>query len=431
MTNIRKLIIELSRFRYVSFFLSFGNYLKNDGGVDKIIAEQITMLNDNEVAVIQVSPVTLGTHRLGNALALSVVVNGKYEGLMTEDDFFHLIQRISDFGIVIKGIVIHHLKKFDFGFLKQLFNSITGRIYLYLHDYYLICDQYFLLKNNGSFCGEEAPSPRKCSECRYYNEHNQRIEQTKLLLQQFESRICCISPSEITKRIVNNVYPSLKINVVPHQLCIGTYKNIECGGNLIKIAYIGKYVEQKGRVVWEKLIKSLKRKPDWKLMYFGNSKELMEGVEKHYVQTTKDNPQAMTQALRNSGISIAFLWSTSPETYSYTYYEAYASNAFILTDAKSGNIADMVRKNKNGIVFETESELFEFVSDVDLVKTTLETFKRSNQKGPLYLKTNDWLASKLDDEDDAIITTTAKKNGFVKKFLIVFIDILYRLKNKM
>ena len=430
MTKAKKLREELARYRYVSLFLSFGNYLKNDGGVDKVIAEQITMLNKNNVAVIQVSPVTLGNYRLKNILVLSIVVNGKYEGMTTANDFFYLIQSISDSGIIIKGIVIHHLKKFDFGFLRQLFESITGRIYLYLHDYYLLCDQYFLLKNNTTFCGEDAPSLDKCSDCRFYNINNHRIEQTITLLHQFKNRICCISPSEITKRIVNNVYPFLKIEVVPHQLCVSEYKNVKCC-NTIRIAYIGRYVEQKGRIVWEKLMDELKKKPEWELMYFGNSKESMDGVEKHYVQISKENPQAMTEALRNNEITIAFLWSTSPETYSYTYYEAYASNAFIITNVKSGNIADMVKKNNNGIVFKTESELLDFISNDRLVKETLNTFTHSEIKGPLYLKTNDWLMNMLEEEDAAQITTAVKKDGLERKAKILFIEAAYRLKNKM
>lgn len=420
---------DLYRYKYVSIFLSFGNFLKNDGGVDKVIAEQVSMLNDHGIGVIQIAPVQLGGFRLKNLPIFSVVINGRYEKLVTENEFFSLIREVNTNNIVVKGVVVHHLKKFEFSFLQRLFNSISGMIFLYLHDYYLICDQYFLLRNNESFCGEAPPSKIKCTGCEYYKPNNIRIEKTRELLQLYSDRLCYVSPSMITKRIVNNVYPRIRIEVIPHQLCIDKYFDIDIS-NKIKVAYIGKYVDQKGRSVWEKLAKCLKRNTDcWELMYFGNSQDPMDNIEKCYVQTSKENPQAMTKALREKKVNIALLWSLSPETYSYTYYEAYASNAFILTNSKSGNITDMVQKNKNGLVFDSENELFSFFSDVGKVKQTLEDFYASNVIGPLYLKTNDWLQKQLDCCKDSTINIDLRKDSQMRNFFVWLIDILYKWKN--
>ena len=137
----------------------------------------------------------------------------------------------------------------------------------------------------------------------------------------------------------------------------------------------------------------------------------------------------MTKALREKKVNIVLLWSLSPETYSYTYYEAYASNAFILTNSKSGNITDMVQKNKNGLVFDSENELFSFFSDVGKVKQTLEDFYASNVIGPLYLKTNDWLQKQLDCCKDSTINIDLRKDSQMRNFFVWLIDILYKWKN--
>ena len=39
--------------------LSFGNYLKSDGGVDKAISEQNKMFNEANISYLQIAPIGL------------------------------------------------------------------------------------------------------------------------------------------------------------------------------------------------------------------------------------------------------------------------------------------------------------------------------------------------------------------------------------
>ena len=64
----------------------------------------------------------------------------------------------------------------------------------------------------------------------------------------------------------------------------------------------------------------------------------------------------MTKALEKYEIDVVYLGAVWPETFSYTYYEAYEAGCFILTNKQSGNICAQVRKNKNGLVFEDLEE---------------------------------------------------------------------------
>ena len=44
----------------------------------------------------------------------------------------------------------------------------------------------------------------------------------------------------------------------------------------------------------------------------------------------------MLNALRQNNVDVAILWSLCKETYSYTYFECYAANVFVVTDENSG-----------------------------------------------------------------------------------------------
>ena len=66
----------------------------------------------------------------------------------------------------------------------------------------------------------------------------------------------------------------------------------------------------------------------------------------------------MVDALRKEPVDCVLLWSVWPETYSYTHYESFASNIFVITNRQSGKIAKQVEERGNGIVLNDEKELF-------------------------------------------------------------------------
>ena len=75
------------------------------------------------------------------------------------------------------------------------------------------------------------------------------------------------------------------------------------------------------------------------------------------VLNNRQDPMAMLNALRQNNVDVAILWSLCKETYSYTYFECYAANVFVVTDENSGNIAFQVLKNGNGKVVGSATEL--------------------------------------------------------------------------
>jgi glycosyltransferase involved in cell wall biosynthesis len=84
----------------------------------------------------------------------------------------------------------------------------------------------------------------------------------------------------------------------------------------------------------------------------------------------------MLDSLRINQIDVLFHGSIVPETFSYVLYEAIGAGCFILTTNQSGNVADYVQENKNGLVFETFTDLMDYlITPVNLRKDLLDFHK--------------------------------------------------------
>jgi hypothetical protein len=112
----------------------------------------------------------------------------------------------------------------------------------------------------------------------------------------------------------------------------------------------------------------------------------MPGVTYVPVSFLDDGPDAMIQALQKNRIDIAFLWSIWPETYSFTLFEAFAANCFVVTNEISGNIAVQVRASGRGAICRDESEVFEMLKDVGGIKEMLRD--HASRHGPIGLTFN-------------------------------------------
>ena len=123
--------------------LSFGNYLKSDGGVDKAISEQNKMFNEANISYLQIAPIGLENKLCifgkYNGKLYTLVQDGKYCGVFDEYGIGIYLDETSVKSRLI-AIFLHHMKKFDMEFLMQIISNTKIPVYFFLHDYYSICE---------------------------------------------------------------------------------------------------------------------------------------------------------------------------------------------------------------------------------------------------------------------------------------------------
>lgn len=218
------------------------------------------------------------------------------------------------------------------------------------------------------------------------------MENYKAFFAKYSDRIVFVAPSICCGNIWREVYREFsdRVLVIPHQDLVGQYiQNIEPikKAEPIKIAFVGMQRNLKGWKEWVDVCEIIGNNPQIQLFHFGGTDEGLKNV-KHVSVNYNVEKESMVYQLRREKIQCAVLWSKVPETYSYTYYEAFSSNCYVLTNTDSGNIADQIEIHKNGYVCSQNEGLKDIISDVDRLRGEINHFRNQKKYGPDHLQIN-------------------------------------------
>lgn len=338
------------------------NFMEELGGTSKFIREQMIILNNHDIDSINIYWKKVKLYRKEQML-IFILFNGQRCGAYTLDDF------IKKFKYNIDTIIINNLINLDFNMLDSILDRIKyNNIIYYIHDFSCICSNIKMIYNNEFFCDSINENWKLCNSCienekrkLIYNYHKKLFNRENIVL---------ICPSENTKKYIEKAFPLAKsrIDIIPHFKFKTSNRNKNDKNNKkkLRIAYVGYKHKQKGWDVFKELVN--KFKDDYEFYCLGKTDEHIDGVKEYSVSFIEDGKFAMINKLKKYDIDIGLLWSTCPETYSYTYYECYAANVFVITNKLSGNINDQVLKNNNGISCESEEELFELLENESSIR---------------------------------------------------------------
>ena len=88
---------------------------------------------------------------------------------------------------------------------------------------------------------------------------------------------------------------------------------------------------------------------------------------------------AMVESLQWNKIDVVVLWSNVAETFSFTLHEALAAGCYILTNPKSGNIQDYIKRHpERGMVLEDDDALIELFESKKIVRL-VENYQKSGK----------------------------------------------------
>lgn len=377
-----------------------------DSGTEKYIVAQVDELQKKDIKSIILFPVLKGYGKV-SLRAWGIVADKKFKCMISYSEVIAYINDVLCDNECV-GVFVHGLMYAD---LNELYGIISFRenVVIFLHDYYTCCTQFNLLKNGESYCGNGRIYKDKCEDCKYYNKSKKRKKQVIGLFRRIR-KPCFIAPSEIVKKIWIDVYPEYTnyVVVISHTIPVGRYEGNNNYLDLrdkLKVAFIGRDHPNKGYLLWEKVVSILLiSDSNVELYHFGKASKRINGVKNIEINITKDGADAMTNALRKHEISVALLLSICPETYSYTYFEAMAANCFIIANRMSGNIAEQVKKNQNGIVLENSVEaLAEILQNPKELVKDINRFRGSGYVAPETIKNNTEYMELLKTESNVTI----------------------------
>lgn len=377
------------KFQKSVLILTHSNYLNTDAGVEKVIQGQQKLFLDNQINFIAVYPIRKDTNFLGMPHKVTMknyglIINGENHGEINHDEFLKLL-----FVEGLLSVIVHELVTFKKNErLFDFFDRIKCPIYYFVHDYAMICYNHVLMRNNKEFCGTEPLSFKKCKNCRFYLEGKVNEKWQRKFVERYP-KIEYLFPSTIVRDVWQNTFHAPnKLRIVPNtKFGVETKAYINKAVNeKLRIAFIGYGRVEKGWETWKKICQ--KYDEEYELYILGNG-ICGDKVRQVPVSVAKDGPNAMIDAISLNRIDIAFLWSTVPETYSYTFYESYVSGCYVITNNQSGNICNMTKQYSCGKVFESEEVLFEFLDNEARVKAEVEELGSRNKIYPQQLENND------------------------------------------
>ncbi|WP_297959803.1 hypothetical protein [uncultured Ruminococcus sp.] len=386
--------------------ISYCDYTTGTGGTDKFILSQQRLLNEHGISVLHICPdPDILRGRLHSDKIWVLVADGRYYTMTNTFGVIRYMKAFIESGSELIGVILHHLNNSSVRELLKILKSTDAKVYMYLHDYYTVCPESGLTRNYREFCGISFPDEQKCRGCSCLKDTTvRRTAQISGLIKRIAHRTIFISPSQSVLENWTKAYPGMKSRtvVIPHQIPMGKYKeNMAPIGESepVRIAFVGYQAPHKG---WEEWKEAVKRAHEagcgYKFYQMGSCNENIGFVHKADIDFKKDIA-AMTKALRANRIDCAVLWSLVPETYSFTLYEAYSANCFILTNDLSGNIAATVKEKGNGIVSRERRGLSALLLDEAGLRKRINSFREKKGYGPLYLKDNDEIVKILRDDE--------------------------------
>ncbi|MCI8821198.1 MAG: glycosyltransferase family 4 protein [Lachnospiraceae bacterium] len=314
-------------------------------GSRKFIDGQNEIIHRKGIATIEVAPLLYYKGCDNENPFLAVSVNGSYQGTFLLKSFLCKVTRV-------RGIIIHSLY-YNHSILGVLLRQIKVQknILYYLHDYYCICENRFFYYQRKSCLNSD--DSLNCHICDFQGAQKENFLFHKELFEKYAVKL--ISPSQDTAKRVEQFYTDEMI-VIPHL----SFQEIELKKTqkvVKRIAYIGGAYWLKGWDNYKTIVKRLRGKYEFFCLGKCMEKDSLEEITYVDICLGESNGVLnMTKALEKYEIDVVYLGAVWPETFSYTYYEAYEAGCFILTNKQSGNICAQVRKNKNGLVFEDLEE---------------------------------------------------------------------------
>lgn len=404
------------------------DYRNRAGGTNKAIRAQQELFRQHGYGYMYICPVKEKKERLWE-----LIINNHFRCVRSTEGLIFFLYRLQLEGNSINEVYIHHLRTASLTAIDQLLSCIKGNIKFYIHDYFSICPSIKMMRNDTEYCGSDMMSEKKCKGCKYYKAGIEDNIQLRELFGKYESRLLFIAPSDMAKDVWLKAYESYRDRtiVIYHQALRGKFKkNRKLIRNKIRVGYLGEPSYSKGWNVWNNIIRTVSNK-NYQYFYFGKDK-YRDGIVHNVRVDFQKDLNAMICSLRQKRVDCVILWSMWEETYSYTFYESLASNAFVITNRKSGNIADQVARRKNVIILDNEKELIDLFKNFELLKMYINNYKESDNYGPDKLVENPEILRYIDAQtaQNVCEVKRRRKTSEEKKFSVYYsvLQIFYYIK---
>lgn len=340
-----------------NLFISHGEYIRAVGGTERVLREQLACRTG--AVLFPLFPISLES-KLPQFYVMRNCGEVQYSGFLPAVNLASILEHS-------KNIELHHLMNWKSEKLSILESLLAGRKYLlWVHDLYMFTPQAFNIYTGFTRSSIEIPKidvefnlldPIASSALSRWQEH---------FLPFLVNAERIKTPSEFMKMAIakNFAISQDKIDVTP-LTSYATRPREQSKKPFLHLAFLGNLLPFKGTQIWQKLLDTPELKKKYKFYQIGGLPSNDEQVTYVPYSTAVSGNEAAIDKLIEYDIDYVLLWSTIPESYSFTMYEAIAAGAFILTYSGSGNIAYNIGRHSGlGKVFPDFEQLKSFLKEI-------------------------------------------------------------------
>ena len=339
-----ELPLEIQKMTSCHLILGHTNYLIASGGTEKFIVEQIELLLSSHINNLFIYPVGEPSRLMRDRpTSYGVILNGFQ---FCEISSSQLPAFLSQVQPKVNELLLHHLLFWPLTEVLQItemFHKQKISIQIYLHDFYFKCPKVNL------FCLSGDAKCRVTYSANLVRQWRERYDQILGLADKI------LTPSEYMRKQVPPKRHS-------HVYMAKAEGNSAQNSRKLKLCFLGHASEIKGYKTWQSLSRNALITRMYELIHIGSGAQSsleIPVVEYSYKHTRS---AVASELLLKYEVDYVLLWSQVPESYSFTFEEARRANKFVITDAKSGNIAaSLANKTSEGLVLQSEFELVQFL----------------------------------------------------------------------
>lgn len=385
--NVNLNIILHDKKRIIYLVNEWEENMEMTGGTSLHIKDIIKSNIENNIASLVLAPdkndltrfkLYLYTDKYSKEIAnYKTDINQYGQTTYTNNSYKEMLENIFE-SFKIDILHVHH-------FLFQTFDVIDVAkerdIYsiITLHDLYMICPSVNMVYKD-IYC--ECDKEKNCSKClkaRFGVNSNiiDNWRNTSLnTLKKFDK---IIVPSENTKKQFNNIYKDLNIEVVEHGVeIIKTKEESKKNKETFDIAFVGAMAIHKGSTILKSLIKE-NNNSKIRIHLFGKSEdEFLNTNRKNYINHGIYTRGELPQLLINNNIDLVCMFTTWPETYSYTLTESYMAKVPVLT-FDIGAVGDRVKEDNLGWTIQLTKDAKKILSKINEISNNKEEYKNKKQ----------------------------------------------------
>lgn len=347
--------------------LSHDCYIKVIGGTQIFISDEQERFNALDYGYLHLSPqlARLSLSEQSPRFLVRVVADGEYIGLVELKAISAYLKKIKRRRSERAIYIVHCALGFHVPDMIQLWKAFRpDSSVFWLHDYSSLCPGFNLLRNDAEFCGAPPKDSLACRVCVYGQERASHLSQLQAMFEACNFDVLSPSQFALDLWLRSTELPRRSTAVHPHwQLVPSAAPAVRSSfDGPLPIAYLGYPSPNKGWQIFQEIVSRLSDEPGIRFSHFAaRNVATLPKVEFVPTEVTAEDRRAALNALTERGIKVLLLLSPWPETFSFVLHEAIAAGAYIFCLADSGNVADVVQRERVGKVFRSVDDLVAFI----------------------------------------------------------------------